>query len=126
MEGSITEEDLVAEDILPAAENSTAKFALVPAVAVIEAGTKRGFRRGLKLMLSFRRFLKEEYFSAPDRSITVIAMGYSDDGEKWCERLHLEKKTMVKYPDNKWYPLFVKQVTRKDLKHFLDEIAEAV
>lgn len=126
MDGTKTEEDLQVEDMLPAAENATAKFALIPGVGVIDPETKKGFKRGLKLMLYFRQFLKAEYFGDPERSITVLAMGYTNDGEKWCQRLHLEKITMVKYPDDTWYPLFAKQVTRRGLDDFVDEFADAV
>ena len=97
----------------------------MPGVAVIGAETNRGRRSGAKLMRSFRQMVKEEFFKASRRSITILAVGFSKDGVKWCQRLRLEQKTMVKYADNKWYPLFVKKVTAKDLEDWLDNIADA-
>ncbi|WP_422056743.1 hypothetical protein [Sphingomonas sp.] len=113
--GTLIEEDLTAEQLLPTAQNREAEYVIVPGVAVMEADTRRGARRGMALMYGLRRFIIEEYLHHPDRSVELIATAARGKGEEWCKRIGMTLHRVVDHGDGQPLPLYVKRVTLADL-----------
>jgi hypothetical protein len=122
--GERVEEDLTANDILPVAENATARFAVIPGIAVLpdERGTDA---RGAVLLPAFRRFIIAEYLPGRGRSIELIASAFSKDGLWLCGQLgmdpigsftHAPGKRLWLFRKGKEMPLFVKEVTAQTLR----------
>ena len=92
MAGTITENDLTADDVLPESGNARARFVLVPAFGA--AGADKGSERallGLKLNTEFRRALRQNFFASRSRRLTLIATGFSAKGRDWCRTLGMKE-----------------------------------
>ena len=113
--GTLIEEHLVADHLLPAAQNAHAEHILIPGVAVMDAETSLGARRGMVLMYAMRRFLIEEFLSHPGRSIEIIATAARGKGEEWCERAGMTLHRVIDHGDGMPLPLYVKRFTLSDL-----------
>jgi hypothetical protein len=125
MEGKITENQIKSEHILPDTRNADANFALIPAIGVLDYKSEQGPRRALKLMYAFRRFIQQEFFKDPNRSMTVLAVGFSPHGVKWCDGLQMESKTMIPYADGTSHPLYAKRITAGDVEHWFEKAMDA-
>lgn len=113
--GEIVEEELKAADILPADENQSARYAVIPAIAVLGHEESWGKRRGLKLLHHFAEFIEEEFLAQPGRSIELIATGWSDEGRELCG--FIEMDLIGRFPhDGEMLPLFVKQIDIRTIK----------
>lgn len=146
-EGRRVEEDLTEADILPLSENQTAKFAVIPAIAVLPDERRENDGRGFKLMRAFVKFIIEEYLASPGRSIQLIASGYSRQGISLCTRYGMHPlgdfqhsggqnpaaqdnraaaflKRLIFWRKGKQMPLFYKDMTKADLKRLRNEHLE--
>jgi hypothetical protein len=121
MAGVLLEEQLTEKDILPASENHSTRFAIVPGVAVLDRQNAQGYRRGLKLMRAFRAFIADEYLQDDDRTMELLAVAYGEDGVKWCERLGMVVETIIHHGSGLSLPLYRKRIGRGGLRSF-DEV----
>ena len=128
--GETTENELTSQDVLPAAENGRANYVLIPAFGAAKAWQAQ---LGFKLFSELKSALKENYLAGRGRSITLIATGFSKDGEAWCKHFSMTRQCEValenpnrrvpwpfgfvrKLFGQKKYPIFTRQVTAADLR----------
>jgi len=116
--GTTTENELTADDVLPAPDNAKANYVLVPAFgAAGENGSAERKLLGLKLNYEFRRTLRQNFFSSRRRFVTLIATGFSPDGRRWCRRMGMSEESSVEMPgDQERVPVFAKPISLADVE----------
>jgi hypothetical protein len=116
--GERNENDLVADDILLESLNGQTRFLLIPAFgASAEEGDWQQRCYGLYLREEMRRALRENYFgNTRKRKITLIATGFSAEGERVCRSHGLVPVRSVKFAESgEEYPIFVGSLDRSEL-----------
>lgn len=116
--GRRTENDLVADDILPESRNAYARDVLIPAFgASADEGQWQQRCYGYLLRNEMRRALCENFFGkSRRRKLGLIATGFSDAGERVCVSHDLKLVRHVRFADTgKEYPIFVGSIDRSDL-----------
>jgi hypothetical protein len=108
--GQINENQLKATDVLTAAQNDRAEYLLVPAFGTAQ---HRRAALGRDLYYELRASIRRNYLTRPGRSVTLIATGYSPDGERWCERMGMTRRCQVQM-DGEQYPVFTRTITSED------------
>ena len=128
--GEMSENELTSDDVLPAADNGRANYVLIPAFGAAKAWQAQ---LGFKLFSELKSALKENYLTGKGRSITLIATGFSDDGEAWCKHFSMTRQCEValENPNRpapwpiRWvrrlfrqrkYPIFTRRITAADLR----------
>ncbi len=115
--GEITENDLVATDILPADQNGKANYVIVPAFGATKRhGLRDRTALGFKLSNELRRAMRRNFFPNRRRAITLIATGFSEDGCKWCRGNQMQERTRIRFADSpKSYPVFSRRLVWDDI-----------
>ena len=115
--GEMTENDLVADDVLSADENASARFVLVPAfgAAGIDGGAQRALL-GNRLYYEMRKVLRQNFFTRRNRRITLIATGFSPKGRDWCRSQGMTETCLVTLPgDKEQVPVFTREIGWDDI-----------
>lgn len=113
--GRMVENDLRADDILPASRNRRATHLLVPVIAVRDPGTKQGVRQNWALRAAFRDLICDVYFGRQSRPITFVATGFSRNGRRVCEQLGMVRVAEVEMGGEK-LPIFTRTMTRQEVR----------
>lgn len=108
--GEINENALKATDILTASQNDRAEYVLVPAFGTAE---NRRAALGRDLYYELRALIRRNYLTRPNRSVTLIATGYSPDGERWCESMGMKRVCQIDM-DGEEHPVFTRVITSDD------------
>lgn len=116
--GRRTENDLVADDVLPEAQNPYARHVLIPAFgASADEGGWQQRCYGVLLRNEMRRALNENFFGkSRRRKIGLIATGFSAAGERICQSQGMHLVRYVRFADTgKEYPVYLGSIDRSDL-----------
>lgn len=114
--GLMTENELTADDILPAACNGEANYVLVPAFGAADGEGAERKLLGFKLNVEFKRTLRQNFFPAGDRLVTLIASGFSEDGRRWCRRRGMVEQCQVRMEDEpEPVPVFTTRISLVDV-----------
>lgn len=116
--GKKTENDLEAEDVLPASANRRAAHLLIPVFVVRNPGTNEGHRQNFKLLAAFRDLVCDVYYGDSPRAITFLATGFTPKGTDYCKLLQMSKTTEVTM-DGKRVPIYSRSLTLKEFKRIL-------
>jgi hypothetical protein len=114
MNGEISEKEFKTEYMLPSNANQDANYALIPGVAVLDAGSAQGIRRARVLMAGFREFILKEFLAKQDREMTIFATAYSPAGEKWCKGLGMELKSVTNTAPHR--PIYARKISAATLR----------
>ncbi|HTW33738.1 MAG TPA: hypothetical protein VMD53_03895 [Rhizomicrobium sp.] len=116
LRGEANENQLTRYEILPYEQKNVANYAIIPGIGVMEPQTEKGRARAKKLIFDFKRFIEKEYFDSSDKTLTIIATGYSTPGTRWCEDFFKMKfERMIDFGNNERHPLYSMKVTRETL-----------
>ena len=116
MSGKRSEEDIRPEVVLDETHNSKARYLYIGGVAVHPnaGGPHERSLRAAVLTLGFIGYVRDIFFSEPDREITIFSVAYSPEGERLCESLDLFPRCEV-LTFGKLSRLYSRIVKRADL-----------
>jgi hypothetical protein len=118
--GRRDETELTLDDLVKPEENKDCKFCLISVVGVLDAETKRGKLRAVKLMREFGRFIRKE-FVKEGANKTFIAIA-EHDGVKWCDFLGMECRSIVNSYGGR-RPLYVRDFTSAELEALIERLS---
>ena len=124
LSGALKEVDMKATDILSGPAQKSANYAYIPGVAVLDALTPRGKRRGGKLILHFLFFILDTFFLSDTnrKSLTILAIGFTEQGVKLCkERFKMTIHDSVEVGGGVYKPIYKVTLTAKDLSELLKD-----
>lgn len=120
LSGARDETKIVADDLLPPNMNKNARYCLIAAIGVKDAGTKLGKQRAVVLIKGFRRFFLNEFVGRRSTAKTIIAIA-EPDGEKWCEYLGMKRVAIVVSVSGQ-RPLYVAEFKPKEIEDLLERL----
>lgn len=113
--GRITENELKADDILPASSNRRATHLLVPVVVVRDPGTKEGVKQNWALRSAFKESICKIYFGDKERAITFVATGFSEVGRRLCSKRGMTEVARVEM-DGEKLPIYCRTLKRAEFE----------